>query len=223
MFRASFSILPMISVRLLTAVLAISMLALARGRAEEPSPNAADKVEVVVSVAEQKLALIRNGGIVRMYPVSTSRFGIGDAYGTYRTPLGRMRVCDKIGDGLAAGTVIRHRTPTKEVIPPNAPGRDPIVSRILWLDGLEARNRNAYSRCVYIHGTPDEKRLGKPASYGCIRMRSADVIELYAAIPVGTEVSIIKDRLPAGGRSWLEMLASAASPSGPPRLARIRL
>lgn len=217
MFRAAFSILPMTSVRLLTAVLAISMLALVRGWAEE----SADKVAVIVSVAEQKLALMRNGEIVRMYPVSTSRFGVGDAYGTYRTPLGRMRVCDKIGDGLAAGAVIRHRTPTGEVLAPNAPGRDPIVSRILWLDGLEARNRNAYGRCVYIHGTPDEKRLGRPASYGCIRMRSVDVIELYAAIPVGTEVSIVKERLPAGGRSWFEMLASAAAPTA--HSARIRL
>ena len=204
--------MPMIFARFLTIIFTVLLFTLASGRAEESTPGT-DRMEVVVSVAEQKLALMRNGEIVRIYPVSTSRFGIGDAYGTYRTPLGRLRVSDKIGDGLAAGTVIHHRTPTSEVLPPNAPGRDPIVSRILWLDGLEARNRNAYGRCVYIHGKPDEKRLGRPASYGCIRMRSTDVIELYAAIPVGTGVSIIKDRLPAGGRSWFTMLASAAVPA----------
>jgi len=148
---------------------------------------------VVVSVAEQKLALMRNGEIVRIYPVSTSRFGIGDAYGTYRTPLGRLRVSDKIGDGLAAGAVIRHRSPTGEVLAPNAPGRDPIVSRILWLDGLEPQNRHAFDRFIYIHGTPEERNIGTPASYGCIRMRSRDVIELYNTVGVGARVKILTE------------------------------
>ncbi|MDD5199684.1 MAG: L,D-transpeptidase [Terrimicrobiaceae bacterium] len=188
----------------------------------EMDDSKADRVEVMVSVAEQKLALVRNGELVRTYAISTSRFGVGDDYGTYRTPLGKLRISEKIGDGLAAGAVFRHRTPTGEVLAPNAPGRDPIVSRILWLDGLDECNRNAYGRCVYIHGTPDERHLGRPVSYGCIRMRSCDVIELYAATPVGTEVSIIKGRLPFGGRGWLEMLASIASaPSNRPEPVRL--
>jgi len=169
------------------------------------------RTEIVVSVAEQKLALIRNGEVLRKYPISTSRFGIGDSYGSYRTPLGHLKISEKIGDGLAAGAVIRHRNATGEVLPANAPGRDPIVSRILWLDGMESGNRNAYGRCVYIHGTPDEKHLGRPASYGCIRMRSADVIELYAAIPIGTGVSIVKGLLP-GTSPLFAFFAQADSP-----------
>ncbi len=156
----------------------------------------ASHTEIVVSVAEQKLALIRDGEVLRKYPISTSRFGIGDSYGSYRTPLGRLKISEKIGDGLPAGAVIRHRNATGEVLQPNAPGRDPIVSRILWLNGMEPANSHAYARCVYIHGTPDEKHLGRPASYGCIRMRSSDVIELYSDVPVGTNVSIVKGFLP---------------------------
>ncbi len=179
----------------------------------EVENSSARHVEIVVSVAEQKLALIHNGSVLRTYPVSTSRFGIGDGYGTYRTPLGRLKISEKIGDGLAAGAVFRHRSPTGEVLAPNAPGRDPIVSRILWLDGLESGNRNAFGRCVYIHGTPDEKHLGRPVSYGCIRMRSADVIELYASAPVGAAVSIVRGRLPSSGDGFFELIASAAAPT----------
>jgi lipoprotein-anchoring transpeptidase ErfK/SrfK len=162
--------------------------------AGEEAPSA--PAEIVVSVAEQKLALVRGGEVLRKYPISTSRFGVGDRYGSYRTPLGRLEISEKIGGRLPAGAVLKHRNATGEVLPPNAPGRDPIVSRILWLSGREPGNRNAYARCVYIHGTPDEKHLGRPVSYGCIRMRSVDVIELYAATPVGTQVSILPGKLP---------------------------
>jgi lipoprotein-anchoring transpeptidase ErfK/SrfK len=175
---------------------------------ETPSPS---HTEIVVSVAEQKLALVRDGEVLKRYAISTSRFGLGDSNGSYRTPLGHLKVSDKIGGGFPAGAVIKHRNATGEVLRPNAPGRDPIVSRILWLDGMESGNRNAYSRCVYIHGTPDEKHLGRPASYGCIRMKSSDVIELYSAIPIGTEVSIVKGVLP-GTSPIMAFFAQADSP-----------
>ncbi|MGH8047943.1 MAG: L,D-transpeptidase family protein, partial [Chthoniobacterales bacterium] len=164
--------------------------------------------QIVVSVAEQKLAVIRDGEVIRKYTISTSKFGVGDSFGSYRTPLGSLKISEKIGGGLPAGAVIKHRAPTGEVLRPNAPGRDPIVSRILWLDGQETANQNAHGRGVYIHGTPDEKHLGRPASYGCIRMKSSDVIELYSAIPVGTSVSITKGRLP-GSNVLVAMFASA--------------
>jgi lipoprotein-anchoring transpeptidase ErfK/SrfK len=122
-----------------------------------------------------------------------------------------LKISEKLGNGLPAGAVIRHRNATGEVLRPNTPGRDPIVSRILWLDGQEATNRNAYDRCVYIHGTPDEKHLGRPASYGCIRMKSSDVIELYSAVPVGTPVSIVKGTLPGTSR-LMALFAQAESP-----------
>ena len=133
---------------------------------------------------------------VARFPISTSRFGTGDHFGSYKTPLGQFRVCDKIGEDLSPGAVIKHRSATGEVIPVNAPGRDPIVTRLMWLDGLEEQNRNARVRGIYIHGTPEEINLGKPVSWGCIRMRSRDVIQLCQEIPVGAIVSILPDRLP---------------------------
>jgi hypothetical protein len=152
--------------------------------------------QILISVPDQKLAVVKDGQLVARFPVSTSRFGIGDQFGSYKTPVGQLRVYDKIGDGLSPGAVIRHRSPTGEVLPVNAPGRDPIVTRVIWLDGLEPQNKNARSRGIYIHGTPEEKTIGKPVSWGCIRMRSEDVIAFYNAIPVGTVVSIIPEKLP---------------------------
>jgi hypothetical protein len=162
----------------------------------EDDGGAPPETEIVVSVAEQKLALVRDGGLVKKYPVSTSKFGIGDSFNSYRTPLGRLRVCNKIGDDLALGAVLKSRSATGEILPANAPGRDPIVTRILWLEGLESCNANAKSRGIYIHGTVEENKLGQPVSYGCIRMRSRDVVELFDEIPVGTPVSIVADRFP---------------------------
>ena len=177
---------------------------------DEAAPTTASRTEIVVSIADQKLAVMKDGEVIRRYTISTSRFGLGDSNNSYRTPLGKLKISQKIGDGLAAGAVMKHRNATGEVLKPNAPGRDPIVSRIMWLDGLEAGNANAYARCVYIHGTPDEKHLGRPVSYGCIRMSSSDVIELYASTPVGTSVSIIKDRLPSTN-PLVALLATADS------------
>jgi len=153
-------------------------------------------MEVIISVAEQKMAVLRDGGLIQKYPVSTSRFGVGDAYRSYKTPLGQLRVCEKVGDDLLPGAVIKHRSATGEVLDVNAPGRDPIVTRILWLEGLEEQNRNAKERGIYIHGTPEEKRLGEAVSWGCIRMRSKDVVELFDEIPMGASVRIIAERLP---------------------------
>jgi lipoprotein-anchoring transpeptidase ErfK/SrfK len=153
-------------------------------------------LEVIISVAEQKLALVKDGEIISKFPVSTSKFGVGDGLGSYKTPLGRRRGCEKIGDNLPAGAVMKGRNPTGEILAANAQGRDPIVTRLLWLEGLDPENRNAHGRCIYIHGTPQESRIGKPASYGCVRMRSMDVIQVFAAVPAGTVVTITKDRLP---------------------------
>lgn len=153
-------------------------------------------VQIVISVADQKMALLHDGGVVKKYPVSTSKFGLGDRLGSYKTPLGRLRVCDKIGEGLVLGAVIKHRNATGEILPVNAAGRDPIVTRILWLEGLEATNDNARSRGIYIHGTVEESKVGDPVSYGCIRMKSRDVADLFAAAPVGTPVEIVEGKLP---------------------------
>jgi hypothetical protein len=102
----------------------------------------------------------------------------------------------KIGDNVPIGAVFHNRRLTGEVLQPNAPGRDPITTRIIWLRGLEAQNAHAFQRCIYIHGTPEEKKIGQPASYGCIRMKSKDVADLYNQVPLGAVVQIIPDRLP---------------------------
>jgi len=93
------------------------------------------------------------------------------------------------------GSVFKSRVRTGEILSPNAPGRDPIVTRILWLRGLEACNAQAYERGIYIHGTPVENLIGRPASYGCIRMRSRDVIRLFDATPVGTKIDVVNTPL----------------------------
>ncbi|MDD5349620.1 MAG: L,D-transpeptidase [Chthoniobacteraceae bacterium] len=150
----------------------------------------------MISIPDQKLAVVQGGVRLAEYPVSTSRYGVGDRFGSYATPLGWMEVAQKIGDGRPLGAVFHDRRPTGEVLRPNAPGRDPIVTRILWLRGLEYTNRNAYERGIYIHGTPVERLIGRPVSYGCIRMRSRDVAELFGRVGLGTRVQITTRRLP---------------------------
>jgi hypothetical protein len=175
----------------------------------------AGELEAVISVAEQRMVVLRDGMWVEKYKVSTSKFGIGDSFGSYKTPLGRHRICDKIGDGLPPGAVIKHRNATGEILPANAPGRDPIVTRILWLEGLEQRNTNARSRGIYIHGTVEEDKIGNPVSYGCIRMRSRDVVDAFESLPLGTVVTIQQEKLPHY-RRWTPpptvLLASRSQP-----------
>jgi len=155
--------------------------------------------QVIISVRDQKLMLLQNGAKVATYPVSTSKFGVGDARGRMTTPLGVLQVAQKIGDNAPAGAVFHNRRWTGEVLRPNAPGRDPITTRIIWLRGLEAQNAHAFTRCIYIHGTPEEKYIGRPASYGCIRMKAKDVEVLYNQLPLGAYVQIVPDHLPKPG------------------------
>jgi lipoprotein-anchoring transpeptidase ErfK/SrfK len=149
----------------------------------------------IVSVRDQKIAVVENGFTIARFPVSTSRYGVGDGFNSYATPLGCMEIAGKIGEGAPLGAVFRHRQMTGEILRPNAFGRDPIVTRILWLRGLEACNANAFSRNIYIHGTPAEHLIGRPASFGCIRMRSRDIVELFNMMPVGGRVQISKEPL----------------------------
>jgi lipoprotein-anchoring transpeptidase ErfK/SrfK len=151
--------------------------------------------EVFVSVPDQKLAVLDRGKLIASYPISTSRFGLGDGVGTYRTPLGTLFVSGKFGDHLRTGAVIKNRAPTGEIVSVNAPGRDAIVSRVIWLRGMEQQNHGAHDRCIYIHGTAEERSIGRPASFGCIRMRSKDVIALYDTVHIGMHVTITARRI----------------------------
>lgn len=150
---------------------------------------------IVISIPEQRMLVLEDGHAIAQYPVSTSRFCLSDRPGSRGTPLGELEIARKIGGGAPAGAVFKDQRETGEILEPNAPGRDPIVSRILWLKGLEACNRNAFSRYIYIHGTAEEWRIGTPASFGCIRMRSADVIHLYDIVGVGAKVDITQETI----------------------------
>ena len=152
---------------------------------------------VVISVKDQKLALLDREAVVAIYPISTSKYGLGDWPGSCRTPLGELEIAEKIGEGMPAGAVFKDRRRTGEIVQPNAPGRDPIVTRIMWLRGREAQNANAFHRDIYIHGTPEERNLGLPVSYGCVRMKSDDVIKLYQMVGPGAQVSIVDASLAA--------------------------
>jgi len=150
---------------------------------------------IVISTRDQKLALLDRGTLLATYPVSTSKFGLGDRPGSRFTPLGQLQIAEKVGDNAPTGTVFKDRRRTGEIVLVNSPGRDPIVTRILWLRGLESQNVNAFARDIYIHGTPEEWRIGSAASYGCIRMRSNDIIQLYNIVGIGAAVTIVNTPL----------------------------
>jgi lipoprotein-anchoring transpeptidase ErfK/SrfK len=154
-----------------------------------------------VRLSEQRLELVEDGEVVEAWPVSTAARGAGERDGSEQTPRGRHAVRQKIGAGAPERAVFVGREPTGEVCTAERfagePERDWILSRILWLDGLEeGRNRggdvDSRARFIYIHGTPDEARIGEPASHGCIRMRNRDVIALFDRVEEGTEVEIVE-------------------------------
>lgn len=183
-----------------------------------PTPAAVIGTELVVSIPEQKLAVVVNGKIYRTYKISTSRYGEGDGLGSWCTPTGRLVIANKIGGTAPYGGVFEGRRFTGEILSVNAPGRDPIVSRIIWLRGQEYANKNAYHRCIYIHGTPQEDLLGKKSSYGCIRMASSDIMALFNWVGVGTGVSILDKGLARAVKELFDdrklMATNNAKPEG---------
>lgn len=152
-----------------------------------------------IDLAGQRLALVRQGRMARSFPVSTAENGPGERKGSGCTPRGWHRIRARIGAGLPTGAVFVGRRPTGEIYTPQLkqrfPERDWILTRILWLGGLEP-GRNRYgevgtaSRYIYIHGSPDESVGGAPGSRGCIRMKSADILELFEAVAAGEPVYI---------------------------------
>ena len=149
----------------------------------------ADDVVIVVSVAEQALALIRDGRVARVYRVSTAKAGVGSTPNSDKTPLGWHRVSDWIGGDAVPGQAFVSRQPVPgEILRPDQwrsdGGRDYVLTRILWLDGLEpGLNRgpgiDSHERCIYLHGTNQEQLLGTPSSHGCIRFSNADIVRLF--------------------------------------------
>jgi lipoprotein-anchoring transpeptidase ErfK/SrfK len=142
-----------------------------------------------ISIRDQLLTLREDETAIRTYPVSTSRFGVGTEQGSFKTPTGRFRVAEKIGGDMPADTIFQSRVPLKPG-DPLPPTEDLVMSRILWLDGSDKHNANTRERFIYIHGTKHEARIGSPASCGCIRMRNADVVELFDLVDHDTPVII---------------------------------
>ena len=153
-------------------------------------PTAVVRNGVVVTLHDQKLTLLHNGKKVKDYKVSTSKFGIGNTSGSRRTPTGIHAVSQKTGEGQPKGMVFKGCRPTGEVVPVDASGRDPVVTRVIQLAGLENKNSSTHRRRIYIHGTPEERKIGHPASYGCIRMKSDDIVDLFRRVSRGTPVDI---------------------------------
>jgi lipoprotein-anchoring transpeptidase ErfK/SrfK len=142
-----------------------------------------------ISIRDQRLTVMEGETPIRSYPVSTSRFGIGTEEGSMKTPTGRFQVAEKIGGGLPSDAVFQSRVPLKPE-DPLPPTEDFVMSRILWLDGLDEHNANTRDRFIYIHGTRHEDKIGMPASHGCIRMRNIDVVDLFELVDEGAHVTI---------------------------------
>lgn len=143
-----------------------------------------------ISAGMQQVRLYDGHRIVRDWACSTSKYGLGFTEGSNKTPLGSFEVKEKYGDGAEIGTIFKSRLPVGKWTPGMETQSDLVLTRILWLGGLEPRNANTYQRYIYIHGTNDEASIGRIASHGCIRMRNREVIELFDLVPVGTPVWI---------------------------------
>ena len=168
-------------------------------RTREPRGVNARPFGIRISLAAQRLDLLRGGSSWKSYTVSTSKNGAGELFGSHMTPRGRHEIRAKIGAGAPLGAVFRGRRPTGEIYSEDLarahPGSDWILTRILWLSGLEVgKNRlgdvDTMRRYIYIHGTPDSTELGIPGSIGCVRMANTAIVELFDLVPAGTPVEI---------------------------------
>jgi len=153
--------------------------------------------KIRVSIAAQRLDLLEVSSegteqVRASFSISTSSSGLGSEPGSNRTPVGRFAVGDKIGADAPLGAVLVSREPTGEIAALESPDdpRDLVLTRILWLEGLEPHNANTRERYIYIHGTNHEERLGEPCSHGCVRMRNADMVALFENVEPGTPVTI---------------------------------
>ena len=147
------------------------------------------RTQIDISIRDQQLNLTQDGETVRSYPISSSRFGIGTMEGSFKTPTGNFRIAQKIGGDMPSGTIFRSRV----ALGPEDPlpsTEDLVMSRILWLHGVDDHNANTRDRFIYIHGTKHEDKIGTPASHGCIRMRNEDVVELFELVDETTPVVI---------------------------------
>lgn len=163
------------------------------------SVSSKEKVHIIVKIGEQRLYLLKGDTVIKEYPISTSKYGIGSKEGSYKTPIGLHKISRKIGGGAQIGTIFIggknmgriasiYRDKRRSV-------KDLVLTRILWLEGLEpgvnkGLGVDSFKRRIYIHGTQEEGYIGQPASMGCIRMKNRDVVELFDMVNEGTLVEI---------------------------------
>jgi len=157
-------------------------------QAPDQSP-AGSALALRINVAQQRMDLLANDRVIRSYQVSTSRFGLGSEPGSFKTPLGKFRIAEKIGAGAEIGMIFKSRVATGRIGSEHEPD-DFVQTRILWLDGLEPHNVNTHDRYIYIHGTNQESKLGLPESHGCVRMANAAIAELFELVPSGCSVCV---------------------------------
>ena len=145
---------------------------------------------IIINIANQTLNFQD-----KTYAISSAANGVGEQEGSFCTPLGKFKIAEKIGQDLALNSVLKGRVFTGEIynvdLAQKNPQRDWILTRILWLDGLESHNKNTKERYIYIHGSPDETPMGIPGSKGCIRMHNKDMIELFDLVQTSEDVAII--------------------------------
>ncbi len=155
--------------------------------------------QIIIDSEQQKLFLYQNGVVIKTYPISTAKKGLGEQKNSFQTPRGWHTIRAKIGQNQPINTVFKARRPTGQIYNPELASKhsntDWILSRIIWLSGLEiAKNRlgiyDTMQRYIYIHGTSDEDAIGKPTSMGCIRMNNNDIVELFDLVSVGLSVFI---------------------------------
>jgi len=148
--------------------------------------------KLVIHAERQTAELWESGQLTQTYRISTARNGAGCAPGSYCTPTGKLRVSEKIGEGLPMGAILKSRQFTGNVWDGSSPcDEDLILTRILWLEGLDDGNKNTKDRYIYLHGTNQEDLLGTPASHGCIRFSNADIVDLFNRLDTGSEVEVI--------------------------------
>ena len=163
-----------------------------------------ERYRLVISIPDQRMALLDGVDVLQEYRISTALKGTSEALNSDGTPRGLHVIAEKIGAGQPIGMIFKGREPIGEISPLDPEGIPPVVTRLFRLRGLEASNQTSYERLIYLHGSPHEKLLGQPASGGCIRMKSEDVIALFDAIEVGTSLSINEESLPKAVATTLE-------------------
>lgn len=156
-------------------------------------------MHIKISISDQTLSLLEESDLIKQYSISTAKNGVGEEMDSECTPLGKHIITEKIGEGCEQNSVFVGRIATGEIYESALrelhPERDWILTRILWLSGMEdgknkGGNLDSHDRYIYIHGSPDDVDMGQPGSRGCVRMRNSEVIELFDLIELGTKVDI---------------------------------